>query len=175
MSLRKRVVMIAHDNRKDDLLDWAAFNVGTLSRHELSATGTTGKLLADRLGLTVTRYLTGPLGGDQQIGAAIAEGRIDLVIFFWDPLEPQPHDVDVKALLRIAVVYNTPIACNRSTADFLLSSPLMDVHYAPFAKRHAMTNSDSDYAPTAATATASSSKSSRSTASSAVPAGLPGR
>ena len=93
MSLRKRVVMIAHDNRKDDLLDWAAFNVGTLSRHELSATGTTGKLLSDRLGLTVTRYLSGPLGGDQQIGAAIAEGRIDLVNFFWDPLEPQPHEL----------------------------------------------------------------------------------
>jgi methylglyoxal synthase len=133
MSLRKRVVMIAHDNRKGDLLDWAAFNVGTLSRHDLSATGTTGKLLADRLSLTVTRYLSGPLGGDQQIGAAIAEGRVDLVIFFWDPLEPQPHDVDVKALLRIAVVYNTPIACNRSTADFLLSSPLMDEHYSRFA------------------------------------------
>ena len=133
MSLRKRVVMIAHDNRKDDLLDWAAFNVGTLSRHDLSATGTTGRLLADRLGLTVTRYLSGPLGGDQQIGAAIAEGRVDLVVFFWDPLEPQPHDVDVKALLRIAVVYNTPIACNRSTADFLLSSPLMDERYSPFA------------------------------------------
>jgi methylglyoxal synthase len=133
MSLRKRVVMIAHDNRKNDLLDWAAYNVGTLSRHELSATGTTGKLLADRLDLAVARYLSGPLGGDQQIGAAIAEGRVDLVIFFWDPLEPQPHDVDVKALLRIAVVYNTPIACNRSTADFLLSSPLMDEQYERFA------------------------------------------
>jgi methylglyoxal synthase len=133
MSSRKRVVMIAHDNRKRDLLDWAAYNVGTLSRHDLSATGTTGNLLSDALGLSVHRYLSGPLGGDQQIGAAIAEGRVDLVVFFWDPLEPQPHDVDVKALLRIAVVYNTPIACNRSTADFLLSSPLMDVHYAPFA------------------------------------------
>ncbi|HQY16568.1 MAG TPA: methylglyoxal synthase [Ilumatobacteraceae bacterium] len=133
MSTRKRVVMIAHDNRKRDLLDWAAFNVGTLSRHDLAATGTTGGLLGDALGLTVHRYLSGPLGGDQQIGAAIAEGRVDLVIFFWDPLEPQPHDVDVKALLRIAVVYNTPIACNRSTADFLLSSPLMDERYAPFA------------------------------------------
>ena len=133
MGLRKKVVMIAHDNRKADLLDWAAFNIGTLSRHDLSATGTTGRLLAERLDLPVTRYLSGPLGGDQQIGAAIAEGRVDLVIFFWDPLEPQPHDVDVKALLRIAVVYNTPIACNRSTADFLLSSPLMDEHYARFA------------------------------------------
>lgn len=133
MSRRKRVVMIAHDNCKDDLLDWARFNVGTLSRHDLAATGTTGKLLSERLGLTVARYLSGPLGGDQQIGAAIAEGRVDLVIFFWDPLEPHPHDVDVKALLRIAVVYNTPIACNRSTADFLLSSPLMDQSYSPTA------------------------------------------
>ncbi|MDO8364072.1 MAG: methylglyoxal synthase [Actinomycetota bacterium] len=131
MSLRKRVVMIAHDNRKLDLLDWARFNVGTLARHDLAATGTTGNLLSDHLPLTISRYLSGPLGGDQQIGAAIAEGRVDLVVFFWDPLEPQPHDVDVKALLRIAVVYNTPIACNRSTADFLLSSPLMNEHYLP--------------------------------------------
>lgn len=135
MSTSKRVVMIAHDNRKHDLLDWAAFNVGTLSRHDLSATGTTGLLLEEALGLRVHRFLSGPLGGDQQIGAAIAEGRVDLVIFFWDPLEPQPHDVDVKALLRIAVVYNTPIACNRSTADFLLSSPLMDERYSPFANK----------------------------------------
>ena len=134
MSVRKRVVMIAHDNRKGDLLDWASFNAGTLGRHALSATGTTGMLLSERLGLPVDRYLSGPLGGDQQIGAAIAEGRVDLVVFFWDPLEPQPHDVDVKALLRIAVVYNTPIACNRSTADFLLSSPLMDVRYSRFAR-----------------------------------------
>jgi methylglyoxal synthase len=107
--------------------------VGTLSRHDLSATGSTGKLLADNLGLPIHRYLSGPLGGDQQIGAAIATGQLDLVIFFWDPLEPQPHDVDVKALLRIAVVYNTPMACNRSTADFLLSSPLMGETYSPFA------------------------------------------
>jgi methylglyoxal synthase len=132
MSSRKRVVMIAHDNRKHDLVDWAAYNAATLARHDLAATGTTGRLLADVLGLTIERYLSGPLGGDQQIGAAIAEGRVDLVVFFWDPLEPQPHDVDVKALLRIAVVYNPPIACNRSTADFLLSSPLMDEHYTPF-------------------------------------------
>ena len=133
MKARKRVVMIAHDNRKKDMLNWATFNVGTLSRHELSATGSTGKLLADNLGLPIHRYLSGPLGGDQQIGAAIATGQLDLVIFFWDPLEPQPHDVDVKALLRIAVVYNTPMACNRSTADFLLSSPLMGETYSPFA------------------------------------------
>jgi methylglyoxal synthase len=125
--------MIAHDNCKSDLLNWATYNVDTLARHDLSATGTTGSLLHDQLDLTVTRFLSGPLGGDQQIGAAIAEGRLDLVIFFWDPLEPQPHDVDVKALLRIAVVYNTPIACNRSTADFLLSSPLLDEPYERFA------------------------------------------
>ena len=133
MKARKRVVMIAHDHRKKDMLNWATFNVGTLSRHDLSATGSTGKLLADNLGLPIHRYLSGPLGGDQHIGAAIATGQLDLVIFFWDPLEPQPHDVDVKALLRIAVVYNTPMACNRSTADFLLSSPLMGETYSPFA------------------------------------------
>src|SRR5262245_16350757 len=126
---RKRLALIAHDNRKSDLLDWARYNRGTLSRHELFATGTTGMLLGRELDLPVTRFLSGPLGGDQQVGAAIVEGRLDFVIFFWDPLEPQPHDVDVKALLRIAVVYNIPIACNRSTADFLLSSPLMDRRY----------------------------------------------
>jgi methylglyoxal synthase len=129
MQARKRIALIAHDNRKHDLLDWARFNKGTLARHELYATGTTGGLLAVELGLTVTRFLSGPLGGDQQVGAGVAEGRIDFVIFFWDPLEPQPHDVDVKALLRIAVVYNVPIACNRATADFVLSSPLMDAEY----------------------------------------------
>ena len=130
MPRRKQIALIAHDNRKSDLLDWARYNRGTLARHELSATGTTGSLLADELGLEVHRFLSGPFGGDQQIGAAIAEGRIDFVIFFWDPLEPHPHDVDVKALLRIAVVYNVPIACNRATADFVLSSPLMDVEYS---------------------------------------------
>lgn len=129
MSHSKRVALIAHDNRKADMLDWARFNRDTLSRHELYATGTTGGTVASELGLTVHRYLSGPLGGDQQIGAAIAEGRIDFVVFFWDPLEPHPHDVDVKALLRIAVVYNVPIACNRATADFILSSPLMGIEY----------------------------------------------
>lgn len=129
MKLRKRIALIAHDHRKSDLLDWARYNQGTLSRHHLSGTGTTGGLLASELGLEITRFRSGPLGGDQQIGAAIAEGKIDLVIFFWDPLEPQPHDVDVKALLRIAVVYNIPIACNRATADFLLSSPLLSEEY----------------------------------------------
>ncbi len=127
---RKQIVLIAHDNRKADLLEWAVFNRETLSRHDLHGTGTTGAMVAEELGLPVKRFLTGPLGGDQQVGAAIAEGRIDLVIFFWDPLEPHPHDVDVKALLRIAVVCNVPIACNRSTADFVLSSPLMDTAYS---------------------------------------------
>ncbi len=129
MLSRKRVTLIAHDNCKNDLLDWATFNRGTLARHELFATGTTGARLASELGLPVTCFLSGPLGGDQQVGAAIVEGRLDCVIFFWDPLQPHPHDVDVKALLRIAVVYNIPIACNRATADFLLSSPLMHSNY----------------------------------------------
>ena len=121
----KRVALIAHDNKKADLLEWARFNRGTLSRHELYATGTTGSLIARELDLPVTRFLSGPLGGDQQVGARIAEGTIDMVIFFWDPLEPQSHDVDVKALLRIAVLYDIPIASNRASADFLISSPLM--------------------------------------------------
>jgi methylglyoxal synthase len=129
LPLRKRIVLIAHDNRKPDMLEWARFNRGTLSRHELYATGTTGGLLADDLGLEIHRFLSGPLGGDQQAGAAIAEGRLDLVIFFWDPLAPHPHDVDVKALLRIAVVHNVPLACNRATADFILSSPLLAERY----------------------------------------------
>ena len=129
METRKRIALIAHDNMKRDILEWARYNRGTLGKHELHATGTTGGLIADQLGLQVHRFLSGPLGGDQQVGAAIAEGRIDLVIFFWDPLEPHPHDVDVKALLRIAVVYNVPMACNRSTADFILSSPLMREEY----------------------------------------------
>ena len=129
MPKRKRIALIAHDNRKPDLLAWARYNEVTLRDHELFATGTTGALLAAELGLDVTRFLSGPLGGDQQVGAGIAEERIDFVIFFWDPLEPHPHDVDVKALLRIAVVYNVPIACNRATADFVLSSPLMGQEY----------------------------------------------
>jgi len=130
MPARKRIALIAHDNCKAELLEWARFNRGTLRGHELFATGTTGTLIAGELDLTVHRFLSGPIGGDQQTGAAIAEGRIDFLVFFWDPLEPQPHDVDVKALLRIAVVYNVPTACNRATADFVLSSPLMAEEYA---------------------------------------------
>ncbi|HEX9366502.1 MAG TPA: methylglyoxal synthase [Vicinamibacterales bacterium] len=133
MEIRKRIALIAHDNCKAGLIDWARYNRGTLARHDLFATGTTGARLAADLDLRVTPFLSGPLGGDQQVGAAIAEGRIDFVIFFWDPLEPHPHDVDVKALLRIAVVYNVPIACNRSTADFILSSPLLERAYKPIA------------------------------------------
>ena len=129
MLSRKRVALIAHDNCKADLLDWARYNRGTLAQHELFATGTTGSRLEQELELPITCFLSGPLGGDQQVGAAIVEGRLDFVIFFWDPLQPHPHDVDVKALLRIAVVYNVPIACNRATADFLLSSPLMHAQY----------------------------------------------
>lgn len=129
MDACKHIALIAHDNRKLDLLDWVRFNRGTLDGHELYATGTTGALIEDQLGLPVTRFLSGPLGGDQQVGAGIAEGRLDMVFFFWDPHEPQAHDVDVKALLRIAVVHDCPIACNRATADFLLSSPLMHGQY----------------------------------------------
>lgn len=127
---RKRITLIAHDNKKPELLDWARQHLATLSKHELYATGTTGAMLARELGLEVHCFRSGPLGGDQQVGAAIVEGKIDLVIFFWDPLEPQPHDVDVKALLRIAVVYDIPTASNRASADFLISSPLIHETYS---------------------------------------------
>ena len=121
----KKIVLIAHDSRKKDLLEWVQFNRDVLREHQLFATGTTGALIAPRARLDVTRFKSGPLGGDQQVGARISEGDLDILIFFWDPLEPQPHDPDVKALLRVAVVCNIPIACNRATADFLISSPLM--------------------------------------------------
>ncbi|HFC08536.1 MAG TPA: methylglyoxal synthase [Chloroflexi bacterium] len=126
----KHIGLVAHDGRKRDLLEWIAFNKGTLSRHRLYATGTTGLLIQKETGLRVIRLKSGPFGGDQQMGALIADGEIDILIFFWDPLEPQPHDPDVKALLRIAVLYNIPTASNRATADFLISSPLLDEPYA---------------------------------------------
>ena len=129
MSEEKTIAIVAHDNKKEDLLAWAKYNRDALSGHKLVATGTTGIMLEAELDVPVTRMQSGPLGGDQQIGAKISEGEIDVLIFFWDPLEPHPHDPDVKALLRIAVVWNIPIACNRASADFLISSSLMPTEY----------------------------------------------
>ncbi len=129
MTQHKKIALVAHDNKKRDLIDWAKFNRDLLRQHKLFATGTTGDVLEQELGIKLTKLESGPLGGDQQIGARISDGGIDFLIFFWDPLEPQPHDPDVKALLRLAVVWNIPIACNRATADFMVSSPLMHGHY----------------------------------------------
>ena len=126
---RKRIALVAHDNKKQDLLDWARYNRELLARHELLATGTTGMMLEQALDAPVLKLQSGPLGGDLQIGSKITEGLIDFVIFFWDPLEAQPHDPDVRALLRIAVVWNIPVACNRASADFMISSPLMTSSY----------------------------------------------
>ncbi|MTD15820.1 methylglyoxal synthase [Nakamurella sp. YIM 132087] len=132
----RRIALVAHDNKKVELLTWAEFNLGTLREHELFATGTTGTMLEYELGLPVHRFLSGPLGGDQQIGAKIAEGLIDLLVFFWDPLEPQPHDPDVKALLRLAAVWNVPVASNLATADMIISSPLLAGDYVPARPEH---------------------------------------
>ena len=132
METKQRIALVAHDNKKHDLLEWAKFNKHLLIQHDLYATGTTGKLLEQELGVEVHKLQSGPLGGDQQIGAKISEQELDLLIFFWDPLTQQPHDSDVKALLRIAVVWNIPVACNRASADFMISSPLMSGAY----KRH---------------------------------------
>ena len=137
----KRIALVAHDNRKKDLIEWAEWNYEKLIHHKLISTGTTGRLVEkaikkrlsdkDANNFEVMKLKSGPLGGDQQLGAMIAEGGIDLLIFLWDPMQPQPHDVDVKALLRISVLYNIPTACNRSTADFMISSPLLDAEYEP--------------------------------------------
>lgn len=137
--VRPRVALIAHDARKDDLTDWVTFNRGTLGRCDLVATGTTGAHCSRATGLSIELLLSGPLGGDAQVGAMLVEQRLDLIVFFWDPLTSQPHDVDVKALLRLAVLYNVPIACNRASADFLISSPLFfdrdHLHDRRFASR----------------------------------------
>jgi methylglyoxal synthase len=125
----KKIALVAHDNKKRDLVEWAKYNRVLLAHHDVYATGTTGDILEHELGFTVTKLQSGPLGGDQQIGAKISDNEIDFLIFFWDPLEPMPHDPDVKALLRMAVVWNIPIACNRASADFMISSPLMDGEY----------------------------------------------
>jgi len=127
--VRRRLALIAHDNKKSDIAEWARFNRGALAQHDLCATGTTGKLLSTELGLPVTCLRSGPLGGDQQIGARIADGQVDMLVFFWDPLEPHPHDPDVKALLRLAVAWNIPVACNRASADYMISSPLFSRRY----------------------------------------------
>jgi len=129
MSDRKKIALVAHDNKKQDLYDWAKFNRDLLAEHELYATGTTGGVLEEQLDLRIHKLESGPLGGDQQIGAKISGNEIDFVIFFWDPLEPLPHDPDIKALLRISVVWNIPVACNRASADFMVSSPLMSGSY----------------------------------------------
>ncbi len=122
---QRGIAMVAHDSCKQDMVDWAKYNQGTLARHRLYATGTTGGLLIEHANLDVTRFRSGPLGGDQQIGSRIAEHEVDLLVFFWDPLAAQPHEPDVRALLRIAVLANIPVACNRATADYIISSPLL--------------------------------------------------
>jgi len=126
---RKRIALVAHDNMKDEIIEWAIYNKAALSKHRLYATGTTGALLETALDQSISKFLSGPLGGDQQIGASIAEGKMDALIFFWDPMEAQPHDPDIKALLRVAATWNIPTACNRATADFLMTSPLMHEEY----------------------------------------------
>jgi methylglyoxal synthase len=144
MKKKKNIGLVAHDNRKKDIIEWVTYNWKELVQHNLICTGTTGKLIEEAIAQKcaengvvpplVTRLMSGPLGGDQQLGALISEGKVDILIFFWDPMQPQPHDVDVKALLRIAVLYNIPTASNRSTADFIVSSSLFHESYKPIVK-----------------------------------------
>ena len=134
METRKRIALVAHDERKKDLLGWVRYNLDKLVRHEIWATGTTGGQISKECNLEITCLKSGPLGGDQQLGAMIANDELDILIFFWDPMTAQPHDVDVKALLRMSVLYNVATACNRSTADFMISSALFDQSYRPIVK-----------------------------------------
>lgn len=141
MSKRKTIALVAHDNRKEDLVEWVSWNYKVVLKHNLVCTGTTGRIVEEELSrrikeenednmeVNITKLKSGPLGGDQQLGSLIVEGKVDFIIFFWDPMQPHPHDVDVKALLRIAVLYNIPMACNRASADFIISSPLIDKEY----------------------------------------------
>lgn len=141
MNVSKRIALVAHDNRKKDLVEWVEWNWELLLNHQLICTGTTGRLVEQaitsrlkkgaRFKNEIIKLKSGPFGGDQQLGAMISEGKVDFMIFFWDPMQPHPHDVDVKALLRISVLYNIPTACNRATADFMISSPLMNEKYTP--------------------------------------------
>ena len=129
LNKRKRIALVAHDHKKAELVEWVKFNKDRLASHELFATGTTGKLIEEFLGITVKRLMSGPLGGDQQIGSMIAESELDILIFFWDPMQTQPHDSDVKALLRLGVAWNIPMACDRATADFIMTSPYINDEY----------------------------------------------